>query len=811
MHSPLNKRLPRELRNNLGKYLGIFLLMGIAIAMTSGFLVAASSIQRITEEMPEKYHVEDGRVTTNFEADEKAIAAVEDLGCTMYPNFSCDLPLTVPTGDDVLTVRLIENRTDVNLAAYAEGAAPASRDEIALDRVFCANNGLSVGDEVTVAGESLSISGIMTLPDDTASFLNNGDLIYNELTLAYAQVTPEAYDALAGNGSTFTYSFVLDDADMSLADRVSFESDIAEALADHGEVVTDLVDKDANQGIVYAASDVKSDQVMWEVLLVMLIAIMGFVFVVLTNATIESESAIIGTLLASGYRKREILRHYLILPTAVGLLGCATGNLFGRVFLSDPMKGLYYNSYNLPPYAASWSTRVFVVTTVIPFAVLVGITLIGLLMRLRLTPLQFLRRELGHAAHGGGLRLPDALGFVTRFRLRVFVRNWSHFLTLFFGIAFGSLLLVFSFCLMPTMTHYADARAADIAASHIYVLKAPLELDGTPSEREAYEAAETLATTEDLTSIAPERLLAMMLQAQTVDADAHAVNTRENDPDAIAQAEKVTMGSLQAPRVLSDSNEEVTVYGISEESRYWTDVDVSNGRAVAGAGLARKCGVKAGEDHEFYDKYSGKTHTIHIDAVNDSMTDMSLYLSIDACNDLFDEDAGYFNAYASDAALDVNPRYLSSEITPESMDAIVDQMQNSMGSIARVIGLVALPIYLILIYLLTKTVIDRSARAISYMKVFGYEDREISRLYVRSITVTVVASIILALPLIIWALGGILDVAMASYDGYMQAYVPVKSFIEEIALGIATYAVVAFFHIRRIRRVPLSLAMKAQE
>ncbi|WP_308542638.1 FtsX-like permease family protein [uncultured Slackia sp.] len=810
MHSPLNKRLPRELRNNLGKYLGIFLLMAIAIAMTSGFLVAASSIQKITEEVPETYHVEDGRFATAFEADDATLAAVEELGCTVYPSFSCDLPLFVPTSDDELTVRLIKNRTDVNLAVYAEGEAPASSDEIALDRAFCANNGLSVGDEVKVAGKSFVISGIMTLPDDVASFMNNSDLVFNELTLAYAQVTPEAYDDLAAGGSIFTYSFVLDDRDMSLPDRVSFEEDVAETLADHGAVVTDLVDKDANQGITYAADDVKGDQVMWQVLLVMLIVIMGFVFVVLTNATIESESAIIGTLLASGYRKREILRHYLVLPVAVGLLGCAMGNLIGRVLLSDPMKGLYYNSYNLPPYVASWSTRVFVMTTVVPFAVLVGITIIGLLARLRLTPLQFLRHELGHAARGG-VRLPDALGFVTRFRLRVFLRNWSHFLTLFFGIAFGSLLLVFSFCLMPTMTHYADARAADIAASHIYVLKAPLELDGTPSEREAYEAAETLATTEDLTSIAPERLLAMMLQAQTVDADAHAVNTRENDPDAIAQVEKVTMGSLQAPRVLSDSNEEVTVYGISEESRYWTDVDVSNGRAVAGAGLARKCGVKAGEDHEFFDKYSGKTHTIHIDAVNDSVTDMSLYLPIGACNDLFDEDAGYFNAYASDAALDVNPRYLSSEITPESMDAIVDQMQNSMGSIARVIGLVALPIYLILIYLLTKTVIDRSARAISYMKVFGYEDREISRLYVRSITVTVVASIILALPLIIWALGGILDVAMASYDGYMQAYVPAKSFIEEIALGIATYAVVAFFHIRRIRRVSLSLAMKAQE
>ena len=43
----------------------------------------------------------------------------------------------------------------------------------------------------------------------------------------------------------------------------------------------------------------------------------AFVFVVLTNATIEQESAIIGTLLASGYRRSEIVLHYLALPAIV--------------------------------------------------------------------------------------------------------------------------------------------------------------------------------------------------------------------------------------------------------------------------------------------------------------------------------------------------------------------------------------------------------------------------------------------------------------------------------------------------------------
>ena len=68
MASPLRKRFPREMRNNLGKYLGIFLLMSVTIALTSGFLTAAHSISVIIDDIPTTYHVEDGRFTTAFEA-----------------------------------------------------------------------------------------------------------------------------------------------------------------------------------------------------------------------------------------------------------------------------------------------------------------------------------------------------------------------------------------------------------------------------------------------------------------------------------------------------------------------------------------------------------------------------------------------------------------------------------------------------------------------------------------------------------------------------------------------------------------------
>ena len=44
MRNPLNKRLPRELKHDFGKYLVIFLFMVMMISLVSGFLVADNSV-----------------------------------------------------------------------------------------------------------------------------------------------------------------------------------------------------------------------------------------------------------------------------------------------------------------------------------------------------------------------------------------------------------------------------------------------------------------------------------------------------------------------------------------------------------------------------------------------------------------------------------------------------------------------------------------------------------------------------------------------------------------------------------------------
>lgn len=770
MASPLRKRFPRELKNNLGKYLGIFLLMSVTIALTSGFLLAAYSIGVIIDDMPEKYSIEDARFTTAFEATDEQLNAAADTareagagGTDIFRNWSFDADFNHAQGDDGRdrTLRVYQHRTQVDLAAYAEGRVPEAADEVAIDRVFATNNGITIGEEVELFGQRFTVCGIMTTSDNQALFQNNSDFTVNTLTFGVAEVSESGFAALEATGHqpAYTYSVRFADRNLTVAQRTDAEKDMMRALSTAGATVDDLTDSSANQGIGYAADDVSGDSTMWSVLLYMIIVIMAFVFVVLTSGTIEEESAVIGTLLASGYRRRELVTHYLALPAAVGIAAAVVGNVAGYTLMSEPMRNLYYGSYSLPPYYATWSWGVFAQTTVLPVATLVGITLLGLLRKMGHTPLEFLRHETSKGGVKRGFALPERLSFIARFRMRVFLRNLGNFATLFVGIGFASMLLLFSLAILPTMTHYAENLHNNVVAEHMYTLKAPLEVDN-------------------------------------------------------AQAEKYAVYSLEYDRGEGSGTETITVYGVPEDSRYWDDLAVGDGHVVFGNGLIDKFRFADGQTVNLYDKYEDETREVTYEGDGctwGTKSDMAVYMSLDDFNRFFGNDAGYFNGYASDQALDLDARYLTSDLTPESMDAIGEQFVGMMDDMIGMLVGLSVFIFLVFMYLLTKSVIDRSARAISYMKVFGYRDSEISRLYVRSITLTVAVSLVVCQPLIIGGLTLLFRAMLLAYNGNIEIYVPMAAIAEVIAIGFATYLAVALLHIRRIKRVPLALALKVQE
>ena len=92
MKNPLIKRLPRELKGEIGKYIVLFLFITMMIGTVSGFLVAAGSMSVAYDESFEKYNIESGNFELLQKADDDAIKKIEDgeEKIKVYENFYLD-------------------------------------------------------------------------------------------------------------------------------------------------------------------------------------------------------------------------------------------------------------------------------------------------------------------------------------------------------------------------------------------------------------------------------------------------------------------------------------------------------------------------------------------------------------------------------------------------------------------------------------------------------------------------------------------------------------------------------------------------
>ena len=117
MKNPLRKRYKRELRQDLGKYLAIFLFMLLSIGFISGFLVAGTSMKAAYDQSFEKYNIEDGHFILKEKADKDLIKNLQkDEHIKLYAQ-----PYIEEKTKDDNTYRIYANRKTVNKISVRVG------------------------------------------------------------------------------------------------------------------------------------------------------------------------------------------------------------------------------------------------------------------------------------------------------------------------------------------------------------------------------------------------------------------------------------------------------------------------------------------------------------------------------------------------------------------------------------------------------------------------------------------------------------------------------------------------------------------
>ena len=857
-HCPLRRRVVRELTGEWTKYLVIALFLLLTIGFVSGMYVANGSMLQSAEEGEERYRLEDGHFELKEEADralltamesgekadlltycrekardaadckleeeaaanfpgaageeenevyqelletargeayEKAEEAAKEQYKDLEERFGLDDPDTAArpvtvyenyyregsevrehAGGDTAategTIRVYPLREEIDLPCVMEGTLPTGENEIAIDRMHADNVGLTVGEVLTVDGERYVISGLVANADYSTLFESNTEVMFDAINFDVGLLTQEGFERLSA-AVHYNYSFlytteagngVVERADGDVQEKSwsdAFTKVLAtQALAADNEL-EGYLPAYANQAIRFTQDDIGSDKAMGGVLLYVLVAVLAFVFAITIGNTIQKEASVIGTLRALGYTRGELLRHYMAAPILVTLAAAVIGNLLGYTVFKDIVVGMYYNSYSLPSYVTVTSSEALIKTTVVPLILMFLINGFVLHRKLWAEPLRFLRHDLKRSRRRKAMRL-SRWRFLSRFRLRVLFQNLPGYGILFLGILFVMLLLAMAIGMPDTLAYY-KSRASELMLSDYQTILTTWKDEGGEMLQTTAKGAEPIGV---------KRLL---------------LKTKDNE-------------------------ESLTVYGMTEGSRYVPLPEMAAGEALVSSAYADKYGTEAGDTIELDAQYENASYAFKVIGIREYDGGVAAFLPMDAFRETFDLEEGAFSGFLSEEEItDLLSGYIASVITPEDVTKMADQMDHSMGSYMLYFQYLCAVLAAVLMYLLTKLIIEANENAISMTKILGYQTREIASVYLVATTWAVILEEILGALIGVLLMRYIWRAMMLRMEGWFDFVMEPVGFVKMLAFVFAAYLLVTALDFRRIRRVPMDLALKNAE
>lgn len=725
MQKVLRKRVLRDLKENLFRYIALAFLIIIGMYVVVSLIGAGATIIDNGEAHDKANKIEDGQFSVFVPLSDDEISQLEDAGAEVEKMFYEDYDVM-----DGKTLRVFTNRKNIDLVECDEGRLAEADDEIVVEKRFSQVNDVSVGDTIQIAGNDFKVTGIGTSPDYNALFKEMSDTVVDSKVFGTVFVTENAYEKLHSTGEsvkteTYLYAFRLkgkttcDDVKDALedikvdTDRIDDEyfqeywdrtgaaiNDFKEGIKELKSGANELADgvaelkketdsflKDYDTDFANITSFVTSDDnprtggaaddqqinvqagYFFGVLLMLLFTYVISVFVV---HGIEKESSVIGALYALGVKRRDLMMHYLTLPVIVTTVAGIIGFLIGISNVGIPVQMAdAYAYYSIPDMDVKIPPILVVYGIVMPPLAAIVVNYFVIRKKLSQTALSLIKNEVKQPK-GSNVDLGD-MGFVGRFRVRQMLREMRTGLTVVIGMFIALICLMLS---LNTATFCSKVKKQNVEDTHyeyMYTYKYPTE------------------------------------------------NPPEGGEAAYAKTLK---------KEIYGYNWDVTVLGLSKNTKYF-DVDLKDGknRVAISSSFAEKYGYGVGDEIVLHDEENDIDYGFTVDSVTQYTPAFYVFMTIDDARELFGAGSNEYNVVFADKDLGVDPARLYATTKKADIESAAGIFADQMRSMVVMIVIISTLIFVVVMYLMMKVMIDRSAFSISLIKVFGFRTKEIRKLY----------------------------------------------------------------------------------
>ncbi|WP_456095775.1 FtsX-like permease family protein [Peptostreptococcus sp.] len=824
MKNPLNKRIFRELRSNIGRYGSIFIVMLMTISFISSFFIAQNSVKISYEDSHIKGKIEDGYIEFDRELSRDEEKIFEDNHVKAYKNYY--LSINYKNGK---LIRLYSNRKHVNIPAIHRGRSANKDGEVVLNYNYIKENKLSLGDKLYLpayvngkkpAIDGLKIVGSVAFPDYSCLLRRPGDILMDNKDFAVASVNKKTFDDLVkdGYGINYIYSYRLEHSSENRKVQSDKLEDLVDAFVDKGLVPINAQNKYRNSRISYVMDDMGGDVPMMTSLMVIVLLVMAFIFAVLVENTIEDEASVIGSLLSFGYSKASLIWHYIKLPLYVTVFAVLVGNLLAYTHMKNVYLGLYTGTFSLFPVRVELDAYAFLLTSLIPIGLILLINFVSIYRKLRLSPLRFLRRELTKKRQRKAIRLPQ-VAFLSRFRMRVFLKNKASYLVLCIGLLLGNILLIYGLSLNILIDGYMDDIEKSMPSSYQTILKGPLEKEVEARLKESivkrdkdifdkptYDQQDRYLS--DAMSVDKDKvnlftMYGVKMRDKTFDQDIK-VNIYASNLDGAFIKEGLTRASgLSSKEDGEYKNDKVSHdKEASKQKPRLYDVYLSDG-------LMNRFKINMGDQISMKDENRDVDYRLRVVGHTDLFaTSMAIIMDRKDCNKMVGMKEYYYNGVFTDKKLKVEDKELATIINSSDMKKIAGQFMVNFKNLMPMIMSVAFVIYLVVMYVLTKTIVDKYKESISYLRIFGYYDKEIEKVFIRVSTIAVAVFLVILIPLEKYLVRSLVILAFYKFDGYVDPHIPTYVYLSTVICGMMVYLINRWILVRRIKKINMSEVLK---
>ena len=448
--------------------------------------------------------------------------------------------------------------------------------------------------------------------------------------------------------------------------------------------------KEDNLRIGGAAGDIEINKTIGLVAGVIVIILFAYVLSVFVINQIREESSTIGALYALGVKKRDLMRHYIFMPTAISLFGGICGTAVGLSGLGSSWQTSdSYSYYSIPVFDKFIPGYLIVYALVMPPAVSIIVNFLVINKSLSRTALSLIRNE-QKASKGRDIRLPD-MPFMRKFMVRQMLRERRTVLTIILGMVISLMIFMMGLNCFVLCKNMGERPVEDTRYRYMYTYKYPSD--------EVPEGCEAVF----ITSLQKEAF------GYTLD---------------------------------------ITVMGIDDDNPY-IDVDTVKGRdsIVISDAVATKYSIGTGDILVLEDKSDDMYYAFKVEGIAPYSSGLTVFMDIDSCRELFGEGDDYYNAVMSDRKLDIDEGRLYSVTDKADIEKAAGVFVDLMAPLYTLLITMSTVIFCLVMFLMTSVMIDRASFGISLMKIFGFRGKEVKRLYLDGNRIAVMLGSLVSIPL----------------------------------------------------------------